>query len=170
MIKLQVTVPPGMASDEYLVQVAKPCVWNTVSSRLHVVRPPSAPPAPPPVPSAPAEKEVLVWLDRQPAAPAGGNVPYVGAILPVSGGVLQSITNGNNYPGKQWGVRIVKAGYTTNDCNNPAAVIDLPPGKTTTDFQGKALGSGMPLATCIYPVSVAVPPPHRLALKVHYRK
>jgi len=167
-IQLRLTVPSTAVPGSYTLVVEKPCVTSPLLSNFTVLIP--SPPAPPPVPAAPAEKEVTVWLKQQPAPPAGGNVPYVGSILPVSGGVLRSITNGNNYPGKQWGVRIVKAGYTTNDCNNATAVVDLPPGKTTTDFQGTALGSGMPLAACIYPVSVAVPPPASLALRVRYQR
>ena len=162
-----VTAELDIASD---AKLGKRAVWvshcTPVYDHLSFEVVGAAPPAP-----APSTKEVVVWLKKQPGPLYGGFLPYAGSIYPVANGVLQTITNVNTGLGKQWGVRIVKAGYTTNDCNKSKAVVDLAPGKSTSFFKGTNLSKGFPIAACIYPVQVAgTVAPNAVAVKVRFTK
>ena len=67
------------------------------------------------------------------------------------------------------GVRIIKTGYTTDDCDKSKAVVDLAPGKSTSDFKGASLSNGLAIAACIYIVQ-ANAVPNQVALKITYTK
>ncbi|MFQ5823939.1 MAG: CARDB domain-containing protein [bacterium] len=125
-------------------------------------------PAPPPPPK-PSTKEITVYLQKQKGPLKGGKLPYAGSILPVYKGILQTIKNVNTAMGNQWGVRIIKSGYTTDDCDKPKAVIDLAPGKSTSELKGTSLSNGLAIVACIYPVQATVIS-NQVALKVTYTK
>jgi len=120
-------------------------------------------------PQVPTTKEYTLYLQKQAGPLKGGTHPFSGSILPIPNGVLQTITNVNTALGTQVGVRIIKTGYTTDDCDKSKAVVDLVPGKSTSDFKGASLSNGLSIAACIYNIKANVVP-NQVALKITYTK
>lgn len=120
-------------------------------------------------PQVPTTKEYTLYLKKQAGPPKGGAHPFSGSILPIPNAVLQTITNVNTALGARVGVRIIKTGYTTDDCDKSKAVVDLAPGKSTSDFKGASLSNGLAIAACIYIVQ-ANAVPNQVALKITYTK
>lgn len=81
------------------------------------------------------------------APDSGGNAYYDGTVT--APGNLVSISNPDLGLGKAWTVLYIKPGYTSDDCANPKATIQLPPGQTAKDFQGVSLRGGVYLGFCL---------------------
>jgi hypothetical protein len=120
-------------------------------------------------PQAPVTKKYTLYLQKMKAPIKGGKYPFSGSILPIPNGVLQTITNVNTAMGAQWGVRIIKSGYDTDDCDKSKAVVDLLPGKSTSAFKGASLSNGISIPACVYPVQANVVP-NQVALEITYTK
>jgi hypothetical protein len=162
-IHAELDIPSNAKLGKRYVDVTHCGASNRLSFEVKAVTPPPKPPKP-------AISEVTVWLDKQPTLGAK-KIPYYGTITPVPNGVLQTITNVNTSLGNQWGVRIIKAGYTTDNCDKAKAVIDLAPGKSTDYFKGASLSKGYGITACIYPVSVAsATAPNKVGVKVTFKK
>ena len=80
-----------------------------------------------PVEEETTEDPVSVQLEANPPQTTEGNIPYVGYTFPRYDQFLKRIENPSSYT-----LRFIKPGYMSGDCNDPEAVVVLPPGGQIT--------------------------------------
>lgn len=67
-----------------------------------------------------------------------GKIYYV-ANINIANGKMISVKNPNLGLGKQWTVRILKPGVSSEDCGKTGKTIDIPPGSSNTDLKDASL-------------------------------